>query len=185
MEQLNKVELKGIVGSVRIQTYEESRMARIGLATNYAYKDREGTAVIDTSWHNVIAWEGRNIQGLEKIGKGTKLHVIGRLRYQNYTGVDGIDRVGTDILANQVQIIDDPSQMSYEMSDSSVRSTGPGRFLPHSCGPVPDFAPSLPACRLLPGRSGRAGAVAAVGAPGPRGRGPEPGGLYLPGHAQC
>ena len=115
MEQLNKVELKGIVGSVRIQTYEESRMARIGLATNYAYKDREGTAVIDTSWHNVIAWEGRNIQGLEKIGKGTKLHVIGRLRYQNYTGVDGIDRVGTDILANQVQSIDDPSQMSYEM----------------------------------------------------------------------
>jgi hypothetical protein len=29
--------------------------------------------------------------------------------------VDGIDRVGTDILANQIQIIDDPSQMSYEM----------------------------------------------------------------------
>ena len=115
MEQLNKVELKGIVGNVRIQTYDENRMARIGLATNYAYKDKEGTAVIDTSWHNVIAWEGRNIQGLEKIGKGTKLQVIGRLRYQNYTGVDGIDRVGTDILANQVQIIDDPSQMSYEM----------------------------------------------------------------------
>ena len=115
MEQLNKVELKGVVGNVRIQTYDENRMARIGLATNYAYKDREGTAVIDTSWHNVIAWEGRNIQGLEKIGKGTKLHVIGRLRYQNYTGVDGIDRVGTDILANQIQIIDDPSQMSYEM----------------------------------------------------------------------
>jgi single-strand DNA-binding protein len=115
MEQLNKVELKGVVGNVRIQTYDENRMARIGLATNYAYKDREGTAVIDTSWHNVIAWEGRNIQGLEKIGKGTKLHVIGRIRYQNYTGVDGIDRVGTDILANQIQIIDDPSQMSYEM----------------------------------------------------------------------
>ena len=115
MEQLNKVELKGVVGNVRIQTYDENRMARIGLATNYAYKDREGTAVIDTSWHNVIAWEGRNIQGLEKIGKGTRLHVIGRIRYQNFTGVDGIDRVGTDILANQIQIIDDPSQMSYEM----------------------------------------------------------------------
>ena len=115
MEQLNKVELKGIVGNVRIQTYDDSKMARIGLATNFAYKDREGTAVIDTSWHNVIAWEGRNIQGLEKIGKGTKLHVLGRIRYQNYTGVDGIDRTGTDILASQIKIIDDPSQMSYEM----------------------------------------------------------------------
>ncbi len=115
MEQLNRVELQGIVGSIRIQSFDENKMARIGLATNYAYKDREGAAVIDTSWHNVIAWEGRNIQGLDKIGKGTKLHVLGRIRYQNYTGVDGVDRTGTDILANQIQIIDDPSQMSYEM----------------------------------------------------------------------
>ena len=115
MEQLNKVELRGIVGSVRVQTFDENLMARIGLATNFAYKDREGTAVIDTSWHNVIAWEGRNIQNLEKIEKGTKLRVIGRIRYQNYTGLDGVDRTGTDILANQIQIIEDPSQMSYEM----------------------------------------------------------------------
>ena len=55
MEQLNRIELKGIVGNVRIQTFDESRMARIGLATNYAYKDRDGAAVIDTSWHNIIA----------------------------------------------------------------------------------------------------------------------------------
>ena len=115
MEQLNKVELKGIVGNVRVQTFDESRMARIGLATNYAYKDREGVAVIDTSWHNVIAWEGRNIPSLENIGKGTKLHVLGRIRYQNYTGVDGIDRTSTDIVASHIKIIEDPSPMSYEM----------------------------------------------------------------------
>ena len=115
MEQLNKVELKGVVGSVRIQTFDQSRMARIGLATNYAYKDREGAAVIDTSWHNITAWEGRCIQGLERIGKGTKLHVFGRIRYQNYTGVDGVDRVGTDILANRIEIINDPEPMAYEM----------------------------------------------------------------------
>ena len=41
--------------------------------------------------------------------------VLGRIRYQNYTGVDGIDRIGTDILASQIKVIDDPSQMSYEM----------------------------------------------------------------------
>lgn len=115
MEQLNKVELKGIVGNVRIQDFEQSRMARIGLATNYAYKDREGTAVIDTSWHNVVAWEGRNIQGLDRIAKGTKLHIFGRIRYQNYTGLDGVDRTGTDIVANQIKIIEDTSPMSYEM----------------------------------------------------------------------
>lgn len=115
MEQLNKIELRGVVGGVRLQNFDDNRMARINLATNYAYKDREGTAVIDTSWHNVVAWEGRNIHGLERIGKGTKLYVTGRVRYQKYTGTDGVDRIATDILANRVEIIDDPEQMSYEM----------------------------------------------------------------------
>lgn len=115
MEQLNKVELRGVVGSIRTQTFDESRMARISLATNYAYKDREGAAVIDTSWHIITAWEGRNIQSLERIVKGSKLAVTGRLRYQKYTGLDGVDRVATDILASRVQLIDDPEPMQYEM----------------------------------------------------------------------
>ena len=50
MEQLNRIELKGVVGNVRIQDFNESRMARIGLATNYAYKDREGVAVIEEEY---------------------------------------------------------------------------------------------------------------------------------------
>lgn len=115
MEQLNKVELRGVVGSVRIQSYDENKMARISLATNLAYKDRDGTAVIDTSWHHIVAWEGRNIQHLEKIGKGTRLLVQGRIRYQNYTGVDGVDRVATDILASKLTVLSDDEPMQYEM----------------------------------------------------------------------
>ena len=115
MEQLNKVELRGVVGSVRIQTYDENKMARISLATNFAYKDRDGTAVIDTSWHHVVAWEGRNILNLDKIAKGTRLWVTGRIRYQNYTGLDGVDRVATDILANRLTVLDDEEPMQYEM----------------------------------------------------------------------
>ncbi len=115
MEQLNRIELRGVVGGIRLQTFEDSRMARISLATNYAYKDRDGTAVIDTSWHNVVAWEGRNIHGLDQIVKGTRLQVTGRLRYQKYTGMDGVDRIATDILASRISIIDDPEPMQYEM----------------------------------------------------------------------
>ena len=115
MEQLNRIELRGVVGSVRTQTYVDSKMARFSLATNYAYKDRDGTAVIDTSWHNVVAWEGRYIHDLDKITKGSKVQVQGRLRYQKYTGVDGVDRIGTDILASRLTILDDPEPMQYEM----------------------------------------------------------------------
>lgn len=115
MEQLNKIELRGVVGSVRLQTFADSRMARITLATNYAYKDRDGSAVIDTSWHNVVAWENKNNKDIDKIDKGTKLYVQGRIRYQKYTGNDGIERVVTDIVATRLVVLDDPEPMQYEM----------------------------------------------------------------------
>lgn len=115
MEQLNRIELRGVVGNVRVMTFDENKMAQISLATNYAYKDRDGTAVIDTSWHHIVAWEGRNVQQLEKIGKGSRLYVQGRVRYRNYTGVDGVDRVATEILASRLNILSDDDSMQYEM----------------------------------------------------------------------
>ena len=107
MEYLNRVELKGIVGNILVRTYEENRMARIGLVTDYAYKAADGSLIVDTSWHNVIAWEGRKIPCIDRIAKGTKLHVIGRIRYQKYTGVDGVDRISTEILASEINVIDE------------------------------------------------------------------------------
>ncbi len=130
MQQLNRIELKGIVGNIRIQESDGNRMARIGLATNYAYKDRNGTAVVDTSWHNITAWEDQNIKDLDKIAKYTKLHVIGRIRYQSYTGVDGVNRVGVDIVASHVKIIQDESPMSYQMSeDENISKKSSREFL--------------------------------------------------------
>lgn len=115
MEQLNRIELRGLVGSVRVQTYEGSQVARINLATNVAYKDKDGAAVIETTWHNVSAWEGKGIQDLDQIRKGSKLYVVGRLRVQKYTGADGMDKVITDVLANRVVLIPDEEQLQYEM----------------------------------------------------------------------
>ena len=103
MEQLNRIELRGAVGSVRLQTFSEARVARFTLATNYAYKDKNGEAVIETSWHNVVA------------SKGSKVYVQGRLRYQKYTGSDGVERLATDIVASRLVILDDESQIHYEM----------------------------------------------------------------------
>ena len=115
MEQLNRIELRGVVGSIRTQTFSDNVMARMTVATNYAYKDKEGAAVIDTSWHNVVAWEGKNIHGLVDITRGTKIYVVGRLRYQKYTGSDGVERLSTDIVASKVAVIDDPEPLQYEV----------------------------------------------------------------------
>ncbi len=115
MEQLNRIELRGAVGSVRLQTFSETKVARITVATNYAYKDKNGSAVIETSWHNVIAREGKNLRDLDKLRKGSKVYVQGRLRYQKYTGADGVERLAADIVANRLVILDEESPIRYEM----------------------------------------------------------------------
>lgn len=111
---MNKVELRGIVGNIRVQEYDGSRMARISLATNFAYKEKDGTPVIETSWHNIVAWEGRKVE-LDGITKGTKLRMIGRIRYQKYTDKDCVERVSTDIIASEVSVIGEENKMQYEM----------------------------------------------------------------------
>ncbi len=115
MEQLNKVELRGNVGSVKLQTGVNRNGARITVATNLAYHDKEGNPVIETQWHNVIAWESRGIRDLENIKKGDKVYVVGRLRYQKFTGQDGVERLQTDIVANRVVLLDEDDTLNVEM----------------------------------------------------------------------
>lgn len=115
MEQLNRIELRGNVGSIKLQTYEGTMMAHLTLATNVAYKDRDGSAVIETTWHNISAWEGRGVQNLENIVKGSKIYVQGRLRTQKFTGSDGLEHTVTDVLASRLVLIDDDEPLQYEM----------------------------------------------------------------------
>ena len=87
MEQMNRVELRGLVGSTRVQTHSGRRVCRMSVATSRAYKDPMGMAKIDTTWHNVSAWEGRGIPDLDQIVKGSKVEVTGSIRNSRNTGI--------------------------------------------------------------------------------------------------
>ena len=115
MEQINRIELRGMVGNVKIQNYTDAVVARLTVATNYAYKDKTGNAVIETAWHNVIAREGRNIQGLEELKRGDKVYLTGRLRYSKYTGSDGVERVACDVVANRLVVLDEVESLQNDM----------------------------------------------------------------------
>ncbi|MBQ0077421.1 MAG: single-stranded DNA-binding protein [Bacteroidales bacterium] len=115
MEQLNRIEIRGTVGSARLATVGGRKVLNCSVATNYVYKDKNGTAVIETTWHNVVAWENDRLPDLTQIGKGTKLYVSGRLQSQRYTGSDEIERFYYEIMANKMQVIDAGEPMQYEM----------------------------------------------------------------------
>ena len=106
MEQLNKVELRGTLGVIRLQNVGEAKYATMSVATCYCYKDAEGCPVIETTWHLVTAWEGKDCEDLASLQKGDKVHIIGRLRCRKYVDITGIDRTQMDIVANHVKRIE-------------------------------------------------------------------------------
>lgn len=110
MEQLNRIELRGNVGNVRLTNVGDSRVARFSLATNFIYKGKEGDAVIETTWHNVVAWDSKGMPDLHKIEKGVPLYVCGRLRTSKFTGSDGTEKQVYEVVANKI-VMEDPSPM--------------------------------------------------------------------------
>ena len=106
MEQLNKVELRGTLGVIRLQNVGEGKYATMSVATCYCYKDAEGCPVIETTWHLVTAWEGKACADLSVLKKGDKVHVLGRLRCRRYVDNAGIERTQMDIVANTLEKIE-------------------------------------------------------------------------------
>lgn len=104
MEQhLNKIELRGNIGTIRITDTSAGKVARFSLATNHIGKDN----TVETTWHNIVAWEGKNIQNIERLAKGERVYVCGRVRQVKFKGNDGTDKQTYEVLAGKISIGDE------------------------------------------------------------------------------
>ena len=105
MDHINRIELQGRVGTVRTNIVGENMVANFSLVTEYLYKTRDGGAVNETTWHQVTAWEGRDMPDLSAITKGMQLNVTGRLRTFKYTNAEGQERQMYEVVANRIRFI--------------------------------------------------------------------------------
>ena len=114
MEQLNRIEIRGNVGNVSILKVGETRVAHFSVATNFAYKGRNGEPVIETTWHNVTAWEGnKGIAPLDSIQNGFPVYVTGRLRSQKYSASDGTEKTSMEVIASCVEPVEGNISAQY------------------------------------------------------------------------
>lgn len=105
MEHLNRIELKGTVGSVQVRTVREESVTLLTVATNYVYKAIDGSHVIETTWHNVTAWKDAETEDAENLKKGDEVHILGRIRQQKYVATSGEERSSYNVLASYVKRI--------------------------------------------------------------------------------
>lgn len=106
MEQLNRIELRGNVGNIRISEVGESRVARFSVATNFIYKGKDNEGVVETTWHNVVAWSGKGMPDFTAITKGAPVYVTGRIRTSRFTGSDGTEKTVYEVVASKIEVLD-------------------------------------------------------------------------------
>ena len=103
-EFLNRVELRGRVGhDPKITNVGESQVARFSLATNEAFRGKNGDLREETTWHNITAWAGRNIMDFRQIRKGCFVSLTGRLRNTRFTASDGSERTLVEVIAGRLE----------------------------------------------------------------------------------
>ena len=104
MEFLNRVELRGIVGSVNVTEVGGETAVRFSVATDHSYKGRNGELIIETTWHNCTAWSSTAPE-CTKLKKMDTIHLKGRIRATNYSSADYGVRAVTDIFVNSLEIL--------------------------------------------------------------------------------
>jgi len=104
---INKVILIGNLGNDPDTRYTQSGLAvsRVSLATTTVRKDRDGANQEKTEWHRVVFF-GKLAEVVNQyLRKGRTIYVEGSIRYEKYTGQDGIERYSTDIVASEMQML--------------------------------------------------------------------------------
>jgi single-strand DNA-binding protein len=104
---VNKVILVGNLGNDPETKYTQGGMAvtKASLATTSVRKDKEGNTQERTEWHRVTFFGKLGEIAGEYLRKGSQVYVEGSIRYDKYTGQDGVERYSTDIIADEMHML--------------------------------------------------------------------------------
>src|SRR6202163_3542271 len=85
-KSVNKVTLLGNLGKDPEVKYtpQGTAVAKLALATNERYKDKEGQWQDRTEWHNVVLWQRLAEIAGEYLKKGSKVYIEGKLQTRSW-----------------------------------------------------------------------------------------------------
>ena len=122
---INKVILIGNCGQDPETRYSASGAAitNINLATSETWKDKQsGQPQERTEWHRVVFFNRLAEIAGEYLKKGSKVYIEGSLRTRKWQDQQGQDRYTTEIVANEMQMLESrggESSAQYNTSPSS------------------------------------------------------------------
>lgn len=77
-----------------------------GLATNRSWTTQTGETKEETEFHRIVAWNKLAELCAQLLSKGRKVYVEGRLSTHAWTGQDGTQRTSTEVVIEDMIILD-------------------------------------------------------------------------------
>lgn len=105
---LNKVQLIGnLTRDPEIKQIPGGQVvATFGLATNLTWTDQSGQKQNKAEFHNIVAWRKLAEICGQYLKKGGKVYIEGRLQTRDWEGEDGVKRYRTEIVADNMIMLD-------------------------------------------------------------------------------
>jgi single-strand DNA-binding protein len=78
------------------------------VATNFTWTDQAGQKQKKAEFHNIVAWRKLGDICAQYLHKGSKVFIEGRLQTRDWTGQDGVKRYRTEIVGENMIMLDRP-----------------------------------------------------------------------------
>lgn len=144
---INKVILIGNLGQDPEVKYMPNggAVTNVTVATSESWKDKStGEQKENTEWHRVVFFRRLAEIAGEYLKKGSKVYIEGKLQTRKWQDKDGADRYTTEIVANEMQMLDSrgggmgSGGGDYKQSSSQPTSPAPAG------GGMDDFDDDIP-----------------------------------------
>ena len=127
-------------------------VANVNVATTDSWKDRQsGEQQERTEWHRVVLFGRLGEIAGEYLRKGSKVYIEGRLQTRKWQGQDGQDRYTTEVVANDMQMLDSRSGSTSFAESPNAKApandwaqTPNSKPAPATSGPADDFDDDIP-----------------------------------------
>ena len=99
-----------------------AQVCTLGIATNYVYTNQQtGQKVEQVEYHNVVMWRKLAEIAAQYLKKGRRLYVEGRLQTRSWDGQDGQKKYRTEIVADNMIMLDSgQGGQSFAASSSPI-----------------------------------------------------------------
>lgn len=103
MEYLNRIQIRGTVGAIRLQNIGGRTVANFSVCTEHFSKTEDGVVLNETAWHQVVCWQKDSSFNLVGLHRGQCVYIEGRVRQMKYTNAAGEEKVFNEIVANKLE----------------------------------------------------------------------------------